>query len=111
MLKLGSGSALAHYNNYDIAFRIILSEKTKMGEESFGVTIFTPSNIAALIIASSFAAGLNVYATVLTLGLLAVCMESSFRRGLKFSAIGGSSPSAASCSRSNSSPTKFPPLT
>jgi hypothetical protein len=35
------------------------------------VTIFSPSNIAALIIASSFAAGLNVYATVLTLGLLA----------------------------------------
>src|ERR1700758_160580 len=34
------------------------------------MTIFTPSNIAALIIASSFAAGLNVYATVLTLGLL-----------------------------------------
>ena len=32
---------------------------------------FTPSNIAALIIAASFAAGLNVYATVLTLGLLA----------------------------------------
>jgi Domain of unknown function (DUF4126) len=35
------------------------------------VTIFTPANIAALIIAASFAAGLNVYATVLTLGLLA----------------------------------------
>ncbi len=34
------------------------------------MTIFTPSNIAALIIAASFAAGLNVYATVLTLGLL-----------------------------------------
>ena len=34
------------------------------------MTIFTPGNIAALIIASSFAAGLNVYATVLTLGLL-----------------------------------------
>jgi len=34
------------------------------------VAIFTPGNIAALIIASSFAAGLNVYATVLTLGLL-----------------------------------------
>jgi Domain of unknown function (DUF4126) len=34
------------------------------------MTIFTPSNIAALIIATSFAAGLNVYATVLTLGLL-----------------------------------------
>ena len=32
---------------------------------------FTPSTIAALIIAASFAAGLNVYATVLTLGLLA----------------------------------------
>src|SRR5277367_5435770 len=35
------------------------------------MTIFSPGNIAALIIASSFAAGLNVYATVLTLGLLA----------------------------------------
>jgi hypothetical protein len=35
------------------------------------MTVFTPSNIAALIIAASFAAGLNVYATVLTLGLLA----------------------------------------
>ncbi len=33
--------------------------------------VFTPSTIAALIIATSFAAGLNVYATVLTLGLLA----------------------------------------
>jgi Domain of unknown function (DUF4126) len=33
--------------------------------------IFTPANIAALVIAASFAAGLNVYATVLTLGLLA----------------------------------------
>jgi hypothetical protein len=32
--------------------------------------MFTPTNIAALIIATSFAAGLNVYATVLTLGLL-----------------------------------------
>jgi len=34
------------------------------------MTTFTPSNIAALTIAASFAAGLNVYATVLTLGLL-----------------------------------------
>ena len=34
------------------------------------MTIFNSANIAALIIASSFAAGLNVYATVLTLGLL-----------------------------------------
>lgn len=32
---------------------------------------FTPGTIAALVIAASFAAGLNVYATVLTLGLLA----------------------------------------
>jgi Domain of unknown function (DUF4126) len=32
---------------------------------------FTPSTIAALVIAASFAAGLNVYATVLTLGALA----------------------------------------
>jgi uncharacterized protein DUF4126 len=32
---------------------------------------FSPANIAALIIAASFAAGLNIYATVLTLGLLA----------------------------------------
>jgi Domain of unknown function (DUF4126) len=35
------------------------------------MTEFTPSDIAALIIAASFAAGLNVYATVLTLGVLA----------------------------------------
>jgi Domain of unknown function (DUF4126) len=35
------------------------------------VTAFTPSTIAAIIIAASFAAGLNVYATVLTLGLMA----------------------------------------
>ena len=32
---------------------------------------FTPSTIAGLVIAASFAAGLNVYATVLTLGILA----------------------------------------
>ncbi|MGA8939198.1 MAG: DUF4126 domain-containing protein [Acidobacteriaceae bacterium] len=32
---------------------------------------FTPPTIAALIVATSFAAGLNVYATVATLGLLA----------------------------------------
>jgi hypothetical protein len=35
------------------------------------MTTFTPSTIAALVIAASFAAGLNVYATVLTLGILA----------------------------------------
>jgi hypothetical protein len=35
------------------------------------MTGFTPSTIAALVIAASFAAGLNVYATVMTLGLLA----------------------------------------
>ena len=33
------------------------------------MSAFTPSTIAAIIIAASFAAGLNVYATVLTLGL------------------------------------------
>lgn len=38
--------------------------------ESIRMPSFTPINIAALIIAASFAAGLNVYATVLTLGLL-----------------------------------------
>ncbi|WP_263379882.1 DUF4126 domain-containing protein [Granulicella paludicola] len=32
--------------------------------------MFTPSSIAALIVAASFAAGLNVYATVATLGIL-----------------------------------------
>jgi hypothetical protein len=32
---------------------------------------FSPANITALIIAASFAAGLNIYATVLTLGILA----------------------------------------
>ncbi|HZY72667.1 MAG TPA: DUF4126 domain-containing protein [Edaphobacter sp.] len=32
---------------------------------------FSPGNITALVIAASFAAGLNIYATVLTLGLLA----------------------------------------
>jgi hypothetical protein len=35
------------------------------------MTTFTPINIAALVIVASFAAGLNVYATILTLGLLA----------------------------------------
>ncbi|MGO8717811.1 MAG: DUF4126 domain-containing protein [Acidobacteriaceae bacterium] len=35
------------------------------------MTAFTLSTIAAIVIAASFAAGLNVYATVLTLGLLA----------------------------------------
>jgi len=32
---------------------------------------FSPANITALVIAASFAAGLNLYATVLTLGILA----------------------------------------
>lgn len=35
------------------------------------MTVFTPANIAALVIAASFAAGLNVYATVFTLGVMA----------------------------------------
>ncbi len=33
--------------------------------------MFTPGSITALIVASSFAAGLNIYATVFTLGILA----------------------------------------
>lgn len=32
---------------------------------------FSPANITALVVAASFAAGLNIYATILTLGLLA----------------------------------------
>jgi hypothetical protein len=48
-----------------------------------GMTIFTPSNIAALIIASSFAAGLNVYATVLTLGLLSRAHTVALPPGLE----------------------------
>ena len=32
---------------------------------------FSPANITALVVAASFAAGLNIYATVLTLGILA----------------------------------------
>jgi hypothetical protein len=32
---------------------------------------FNPANITALVVAASFAAGLNIYATVLTLGILA----------------------------------------
>jgi hypothetical protein len=32
---------------------------------------FSPANVTALVIAASFAAGLNIYATVLTLGILA----------------------------------------
>jgi hypothetical protein len=44
---------------------------------------FTPSTIAALVIAASFAAGLNVYATVLTLGLLARAHWVSLPPGLE----------------------------
>jgi hypothetical protein len=47
------------------------SADTWKGLECSSIMPFTPSNIAALVIAASFAAGLNVYATVLTLGLLA----------------------------------------
>jgi hypothetical protein len=47
------------------------------------MTTFTPANIAALIIASSFAAGLNVYATVLTLGLLARAHAVALPPGLE----------------------------
>jgi hypothetical protein len=44
---------------------------------------FTPSTIAALVIAASFAAGLNVYATVLTLGLLAHAHWAALPPGLE----------------------------
>lgn len=46
------------------------AQKVRLAVE-FNPMAFTPSTIAALVIAASFAAGLNVYATVLTLGLLA----------------------------------------
>ena len=44
---------------------------------------FTPSTLAALVIAASFAAGLNVYATVLTLGLLAHAHWVALPQGLE----------------------------
>ena len=44
---------------------------------------FTPGNIAALVIAASFAAGLNVYATVLTLGVLARLHWAALPGGLE----------------------------
>ena len=47
------------------------------------MTNFTPSTIAALVIAASFAAGLNVYATVLTLGLLAHAHWVELPQGLE----------------------------
>ena len=47
------------------------------------MTHFTPSTIAALVIAASFAAGLNVYATVLTLGLLAHAHWVELPQGLE----------------------------
>lgn len=47
------------------------------------MSAFTPSTIAALVIAASFAAGLNVYATVLTLGLLAHAHWVALPQGLE----------------------------
>jgi hypothetical protein len=47
------------------------------------MTSFTPSTIAALVIAASFAAGLNVYATLLTLGLLAHAHWVELPQGLE----------------------------
>ena len=43
---------------------------------------FTPSSIAALIVAASFAAGLNVYATIATLGVLSHLRWISLPPGL-----------------------------
>ncbi len=45
--------------------------------------VFTPSNIAALIISASFAAGLNIYATILTLGILAHTQWVALPSGLE----------------------------
>ena len=42
-----------------------------MSTPELAAMTFTPSTIAALIVAISFAAGLNVYATIATLGILA----------------------------------------
>ena len=44
---------------------------------------FSPTNLAALIIAACFAAGLNVYATLLTLGLLAHAQWIALPSGLE----------------------------
>src|ERR1700751_3966745 len=44
---------------------------------------FSPANITALIIAASFAAGLNIYATVLTLGILARTQWVALPSGLE----------------------------
>lgn len=43
---------------------------------------FSPANITALVVAASFAAGLNIYATVLTLGILARTHWVSLPAGL-----------------------------
>ncbi len=43
---------------------------------------FTPGNITALVIAASFAGGLNIYATILTLGLLARAHWAALPPGL-----------------------------
>ena len=76
------------------------------------MTAFTPSTIAALVIAASFAAGLNVYATVMTLGLLAHCaLGCPAVRTRSSRRLRGSSPPAGRCSPSNSSPTKSPAWT
>jgi hypothetical protein len=44
---------------------------------------FSPSKIAALVIAASFAGGLNIYATVLTLGILARTQWVALPAGLE----------------------------
>ena len=44
---------------------------------------FSAANITALIVAVSFAAGLNIYATILTLGILARTQVVSLPPGLE----------------------------
>jgi hypothetical protein len=73
---------------------------------------FTPSSIAALIVAASFAAGLNVYATVATLGLLAhfhwVVLPGGLESLQNPWIIAVAEPALR---QSRSSPTRFPPST
>ena len=73
---------------------------------------FTPSSIAALIVAVSFAAGLNVYATVATLGILARFDWVTLPPGLTpLPATWIIIVAMRALRRSKSSPTRSPPST
>ena len=72
---------------------------------------FTPSTIAGLVIAASFAAGLNVYATVLTLGVLARVHWVELPPGLEVLANGWMIAASAAMFTMSFSPTRFRPST